>query len=244
MARRHDWPPVRGPSLDLILGMSLSGKFGAKSQRVYLWARDNESNDTGWVQTGLWNHSGANAPPSFVGATPAAATGSPQTFTITTRDSNGLADANRVYFLVNNTASVPAGVCHGLYDRVSNAVYLFNDTLTATLGPLIPGTGTTLANSACTVHGSTTQVMSATGTDLVLNLDCRPRGDLRDNGQEPVYMGDRYAGEWHGVGTGQRVEPVNRKPVPPVLQTMTPAELTGSPRRSPLRRATRTASPI
>lgn len=217
-----------GTDLDVEIGMSLDAAFGAKPRRVYLWARDNENNDTGWVQTGQWSHAGANVPPTLISAPPATATGSPETFTITARDANGFTDLERIYFLVNNTATVTAGACHGLYDRPNNAVYLFNDNVTAAMGPLTPGSGTTLANSACTVHGDRTQVTSATGTDLVFKLGLSLRATFATTGRN-LYL---WVKDTAGNGTGWVQTSVWNPSIgnlPPILQTMTPAEVTGSP---------------
>jgi len=38
-----------GADLTLRLGLSLQGAFAASTKNVYLWVRDNEANDTGWV---------------------------------------------------------------------------------------------------------------------------------------------------------------------------------------------------
>ena len=43
-------------------------------------------------------------------------------------------------------AAVPQNTCHGFYDGASNGIYLYNDALTALLGPLTPGTSGTLQN--------------------------------------------------------------------------------------------------
>jgi hypothetical protein len=99
-----------------------------------------------------------------------------QTFPVTARDLDGYADISVVYFLVNPSAAVPQNACHGYYYWPSNSLYLYNDALTALLGPLTPGTSGTLQNSQCTVYGSTSSLVSASGTDLVLNLGLGLRG--------------------------------------------------------------------
>src|ERR1035438_3520593 len=99
-----------------------------------------------------------------------------QTFPVTGRDLNGYADIYLVYFLVNPSAAVPQNTCHGFYYWPSNSLYLYNDALTAVSGPLTPGTSGTLQNSQCTVYGSTSSLVSASGTDLVLNFGLGLRG--------------------------------------------------------------------
>ena len=75
-----------------------------------------------------------------------------------------------MYFLVNGSATIPANSCHGFYDRASNGYYLYNDALTAVLGPLTLGAAGTLANSQCTLHGSTTTAGIGAGTDLTVTM--------------------------------------------------------------------------
>jgi hypothetical protein len=35
--------------------MSLKGGFAATAKNLYVWVRDNEANDTGWVVAARWN---------------------------------------------------------------------------------------------------------------------------------------------------------------------------------------------
>ena len=71
---------------------------------------------------------------------------------------------------MNPTPTIPVNTCHGYYDRVTNGLYLFNNALTAVLGPLTPGTSGTLQNSQCVVNGSTSALVSGSGTDLTIAL--------------------------------------------------------------------------
>jgi hypothetical protein len=43
-----------GTDLAVTIGMSLTGAFGTAPRNVYLWVKDAENNDTGWVQTSSW----------------------------------------------------------------------------------------------------------------------------------------------------------------------------------------------
>jgi hypothetical protein len=58
-----------------------------------------------------------NTPPVLRSGAPGIATVTPQTFSLTARDTNGAADSSRIYFLVNTSATIPANVCHGCYDH-------------------------------------------------------------------------------------------------------------------------------
>ena len=136
--------------------------------------------------------------PSIVSGTPSTPTGTPQTFTIVSRSPVGYANLNRVYFLVNNSATVPTNSCHGFYDRPSNNFYLYNDTLTALLGPLTPGSAATLQNSQCTLDGLTSTIPSATGSDLTITLGLGLKGSFASSTRN-VYA---YATDAQNNGTG------------------------------------------
>ena len=57
----------------------------------------------------------------------------------------------------------------------SNSIFLYNDALTALLGPLTPGGAGTLQNSQCVINGGSSFVTAA-GTDVVLNLSVTRQG--------------------------------------------------------------------
>ena len=159
-----------GTDVVLALGLGLQSGYATTSQNVYLWVRDNEAHDTGWVQTSTWAVAGAQHPPSVVSGTPSTSTVTPQTFTFTGRDPDGYTDIYRMYFLVNQTAAIPVDTCHGYYDRATNGLYLYNDALTVAMGPLTPGSSGTLQNGQCVLYGSSSALLSAGGTDVVLAL--------------------------------------------------------------------------
>jgi len=107
--------------------------------------------------------------PTLVSATPGSSTSATQTFALTGRDTNGFADIQRFYFLVNGNAFIPAGSCHGFYDRASNTIFLYNDALSAVTGPLTPGATGILSNGQCAINGAGSSA-TASGTDVVLNM--------------------------------------------------------------------------
>ena len=168
-----------GTSLTLQLGIRLQGGFAAAEQKLYIWIRDNESNDTGWVQASMWSPPAGPAASGIVSAAPANAMGSPQTFRFVLRDPHGYADLQRLDFLVHSDATVPPDSCHGFYDRAANGIFLYNYALSALLGPMTPGSAGTLENSRCTVHGSLLQLAGTAGTDLTLELGVSLRAGSR-----------------------------------------------------------------
>ncbi|MBL8239772.1 MAG: SBBP repeat-containing protein, partial [Bryobacterales bacterium] len=194
-----------GGTLRFKVGLGLKGAFAATEQKLYLWVVDNATNGTGWVQTATWGPSTAstNYPPAVLGGVSSNVTGSPQVVPLQVRDLNGASDIYRLYFLVNPDTNMAPGVCHGFYDPASNGIYLFNDGLTAALGPITPGSSGSLQNSQCTVFGSTSTVTPATGTDLTLNLGISLRGAFASRNQR-VYLWarDKAANDtgWQQVG--------------------------------------------
>jgi len=155
--------------LTVNIRIGLTGSFALTTQTVYLWIVDNLWAGTGWVATSSWPLA-APQPPAVISGTPTATNVSPQTFTFTGRDPNGATDMGRMYFLVNSSPTIPQNVCHGFYDRPSNGLYLYNDSITVLMGPLTPGSSGSLQNTHCTIYGTGSALVSAAGTDLVVNI--------------------------------------------------------------------------
>ena len=116
-----------------------------------------------------------------------------------------------MYFLINPNAAIPANTCHGYYDRAANVLYLYKRRLTVLLGPLTPGTGSTLQNSQCVVSGSTSSLVSGSGTDLTVNIGLGVQGGYSGTNQN-VYLwvkdneGHDTGGEC-GRGRGTAIKP-------------------------------------
>jgi len=169
---------VAAAGTDLMLNLSITrqGAYANGVKNLYIWVTDDAATGTGWIQTSTWTL-GTTPPtaPNPSSATPASSTTATQSFAITGRDANGFADISRLYFLVNNNPSIPAGSCHGFYDRVSNSIFLYNDALAVLIGPLTPGTNGVIQNGQCAIIGAASSV-TASGTDLLLNLSIRRQG--------------------------------------------------------------------
>lgn len=187
-----------GTDLTVHFGLSVKGTLATAPVNVYFWVQDNFNNGTGWVQTSTWTPLNATPQaPTLAFASPTTATGATQSFTVTARDSNGYADIQRIYFVVNPTAYVPANSCHGFYDRPTNALYLYNDALTALTGPITPGAAATLQNSQCLIEGATSSI-AASGTDIILTLGLTRKSTLAATAQKLfVWITDSA-----GLGTG------------------------------------------
>ena|GEM_PF-293943 len=175
-----------GTDIQLNITIARQGAYTAGYKNLFLWVVDNSNTGTGWVQTAAWPVAQPPQPPTLPSATPATSATPAQTFTITARDINGAADINRIYFLVNTNTTIPANTCHGFYDRAANAIYLYNDALTALTGPLTPNQSTALTNSQCAVIGATFSV-TTTPTDVQLTLPLARVGAFA-NGTKNLYI--------------------------------------------------------
>ncbi|MBL8237459.1 MAG: hypothetical protein JNM66_08580 [Bryobacterales bacterium] len=98
---------------------------------------------------------------------------------------------------------VTANSCHGFYDRGTNALYLFNDALTAVMGPLSLGSANTIENSQCTLHGSTSAVVSDAGTDLTVRIGMSRKSTFTGNKnvQQIVLTNAGRDSGWSAVAT-------------------------------------------
>ncbi len=172
--------------LNLNLTVTLTGDYATRAQNVYLFVNDNQGKETGWIQTATWIPAVPPAPPSIAGITPAAPTGSPQSFTVTARDPNGATTIQRLYFLINSNTSIPANTCHGFYDRPTNAIYFYNDSLTSLAS---------LQNSQCAISAFSA---TSAGTDLTLKLTMSLAGAFA-TGTRNIYL---WARDIDGNDTG------------------------------------------
>jgi len=147
--------PIDGFTLRLNLALSLVPAYRTDPKSVFLWIRDTQNTDTGWVRTGTW----IPAVPSVVIAGVPTLANSAIQVAITARHPDGFEALSRIYFLANPTPQIPQKTCHGFFDRKANTVFLYNDDLT--------GFSPNLRNSSCTV-----QLVNAfsSGTDLTVSL--------------------------------------------------------------------------
>lgn len=152
---------------DLTLNLNVTLK-NAADRNAYLWAVDTQNTGSGWVRTASWSMAAPNQAPTVVNSPVQYFSGSVAPLTFTVSDSNGAADISRVYFLVSSGATTPLpNSCHGFYDRAANAIFVFNDGLTA-LAP-------SLQNSQCGIDASTFRV-TANGQQLILSLSMIRKG--------------------------------------------------------------------
>lgn len=157
-----------GTNLTLNLALTFAPTFtGLKN--VYLYAQDTNGLNSGWAQKGTWTaYSGAAQPPSAVSVTPNSGSGPTQTFSFAFSDASGYSAIPITQVLFGASTSYSSS-CVVYYNQPGNGLYLANDQANGWLGPITPGTSSTLQNSKCTVNGAGSSV-SGSGTTLTLNL--------------------------------------------------------------------------
>jgi len=153
-----------GNNLTLNLAVTASSTYTGK-QSIFMYAGDNNSANTGWVNEGTWTPA-ANQPPTVVSVSPTPATGLSNTFALVYSDPNGASDLDVVKVDFGATVST-ANSCYVLYYPATNLVELENNAGTRTT-KITPGSGT-LSNSQCSISGSGTSVVRS-GDSLTLNL--------------------------------------------------------------------------
>ncbi|MDW8131677.1 MAG: SBBP repeat-containing protein, partial [Bryobacterales bacterium] len=133
-----------------------------------------------------------NLPPQALSVTPSSGSGWSQVFQFRFSDPNGAGDLRYLFVLFHREVRGDSG-CLPHYD--GSRLWLLDDTGSAWLGPLIPGSNGTLENSQC-VLGGLGSAATASGNDLVLQLALTFKAGFAGN--KTVYM---QAIDWAGLDT-------------------------------------------
>jgi Putative Ig domain len=146
---------VSGAGTSITMNLALTfDQFYRGSKNIYGRALDVNNLDSGWQLKGTWTPTAVVAQaPSAVSATPNAGTGTVQTFQYAFSDVNGFRDLKTLWAQIATTTNYP-GTCAINFDAVNNRLYLVKDDASGWLGPITPGTATSLSNSACTISGA------------------------------------------------------------------------------------------
>jgi hypothetical protein len=134
-------------------------------QNIFMYAADNSSANTGFVNKGTWTPA-TNQAPAAVSVTPTPATGLTNTFVLTYSDPNGASDLSAIKVDFGAAVST-SNSCYVVYSPATNQLSLENNAGTATT-KITPGSGT-LSNNQCTISGSGTTVVRS-GDNITLNL--------------------------------------------------------------------------
>jgi hypothetical protein len=152
----------------LIVTLALTFQAGyAGGKNIFLYATSADGLSSGWQKLGAWGVTGSSQPPQAISVSPAAGSGSSQTFTLVFSDPNGATDLTSAQMIVN---PVVAGVssCYVWIDPLHNTAYLTNDSYTSWQSVMLDTAGN-LQNSQCTVSASGSTV-AFSGNTLTVTL--------------------------------------------------------------------------
>jgi hypothetical protein len=139
-------------------------------------------------------------PVAVISLSPTSGTGAAQTFTGVYFDPKGTGDLATVRMVFNATLA-GANACYVLYYPATNALYLENDAYTAFIGPLTPGSSSSISNSQCTLAGTGTSV-STSGNNMTVHFAVTFAGGF--SGLQNVYLAATTASAssgWETEGT-------------------------------------------
>jgi len=168
-------------TLNLVTYFKVTGTFNGQIS-TYMFAEDNESDNSGFVNRGSWTVD-ANVFPTAVSVTPSAGSGTSQTFAFTYSDGNGAADLQWVYGYLSTSADA-TNSCYFWYHPSDNLIYLADDN-GGGFGPGAVGQAGTLTNNECTLNVGASSV-SRTPNTLTLNVALNFEG--QPAGQKNIYM--------------------------------------------------------
>jgi hypothetical protein len=186
----------------------LTGTPPQWTDEVRLWRRDHRHDLSVWPSfwtarvnlRPLLNGSSTAAGPSPVSVTPSHGAGASARFRLTYEEADGFKALSYVHLLINSEVKGP-GSCWIYYQPPDNTLWLVNDTQTANLGPLRPGTVGTVGNSQCVIDAAGSSV-SGTRELLTVNVDCRFKSSFA--GKKRLYLDAQSlsaTSNWKYMGT-------------------------------------------
>jgi hypothetical protein len=137
----------------------------AGNKTVFLFAFAGSAT-TGFQTGGTWNVT-AGGPPTAGPLSPASGSGTSQTFSAPFTNPGGAAAFTSAYLLINAGFDARSS-CYIQYLPSVNTLYLLNDAASAWLGPITPGSGSTLQNNQCILSGTGSSIASV-GNTLTVN---------------------------------------------------------------------------
>jgi hypothetical protein len=201
--------PTSATAIQLTFTATRKGAYIGADLGIYLWAVDSANNGTGWQRTSSWIDR-PNSPPRVFSSL-RLLTGNPLTTSAAVIDQDGVSDIRRIYFLLAKDPAITTNGCHGFVDLAQNAVFLYNDALTA----FAPN----LENSQCAINGLGR--ISTTGSVLDWTATFTRRGAYK-TGELNMYF---WAVDNAGAGTGWAADFIWLLPntqLPPALTSIFP----------------------
>ncbi|HEY2014180.1 MAG TPA: hypothetical protein VGH38_11810, partial [Bryobacteraceae bacterium] len=157
-----------GTTLTFTVNISFSGGFTG-NKIVYLAARDQALNNSGWQALGTWGVPGFNTAPTAVSANPSRGSGTSQVFAFAFSDTKGVQDFGVINILINNSLD-GRQACYLAYSSPSQVLYLVTDPGNGLSPPLTLNSTGAISNSQCTVSSAGSSV-NISGNTLTLRLN-------------------------------------------------------------------------
>ncbi len=154
----------------------------------------------GGAVLGTWTPSGSTAL-GALSVSPSSGSGLSSSFTAVYTDPSGAADLQVLYLDIGGAGAQHS--CFVAYIPASNVLYLFNDTNSTVLGPITPGTSTSVSNSQCTLSGAGGPAVSG-GNNLSIPFAITFASSF--NGSRGIYgVAQNYSGSqgsgWRQLGS-------------------------------------------
>jgi len=175
-----------GNVLTLTLNITFTNSF-AGNKVIYMAARDQQNNNSGWQALGAWSVPGASTFPLVTGVSPAHSSGSSATFVFTYNDTKGFQDLGVLNVLINNFLD-GRSACYIAYSVPSAVVYLVPDNGGGLTSGLALGGSGSISNSQCTINS---QGSSAQGSGGNFTLTLNIQFTQSFNGNRVIYMAGR-----------------------------------------------------
>lgn len=202
----------------LTLSLSLSFKAGFRQmQNVYGQAFDVAGASSGWKRLGTW-YSGVlqGTPPTVDSVAPVTGYGNPATFQFQFSSVNGYSYLDVLYALIGSNTGA-ANACLVQYLPGSDRLYLYADRGASILGPIAPGSTSSLTNSQCTISGGGVAVSkSNTSITLRLSLSFSPGFAGARNIYGNSFDIAHNSSGWQTLGTWYTSSTINGTPGVPV----------------------------
>ncbi len=154
-----------GDTMTVVFNITFTGFSGSKT--IWLYAVNNENQNTGLNLRGSFTAVGSMPAPATVSVSPAHASGSSQQFTAAYSDVIGTSDLSEVRMLINSSKTAGNG-CYVRYVVGMGMLELLNNAGGAWSSGLTPGGSGSAANTQCTLSASGSSVSTSGNTVTVV----------------------------------------------------------------------------
>jgi hypothetical protein len=161
-------------------------------------------------ESAIWDFSPLRPRGLVASVSPHSSTERKQTFTVVVSDLLGYRDIGHVYFLVNDTRTIPRYTCHGYYQARTGVLRLYTDTSTTQrFVEGVAGSGPPLNNGLCALDPAATSAKGS-GSKLTVNF-ALSMDPPYDNKNVYFWVKDIDGHDTGWVDTGTTWNPANGK---------------------------------